>query len=376
MEQGVKLRLSVEGHAQVSQALRDTSAGLAGVAAAAEQAGAGTRQGMDVAVKGIGSLRAEAVSATSALSTLVQAIGGVAILRGLAGGVLAAADSVWQLRSRLQLATESTTESESVLTCINEVGRNSYKSVADVSEVFLQSATPMRELGFTTQQTLDLTEALSVSLVVSGANAQSSASAIAQFGQAMQLGVLRGQEFNTVVATAPRFAAALAATLGKTRAELKQMADAGQLTVAELAKASNQLDQLRAEADAMPTTIEDARTRARDAFGAWSADVNESTGIVRALVAVIDTLAQHIDTVMRVALIGSIPACAGETNAAACRARIARSRSSRSTGPIEVSASRASSSASRCWSAAARCSTVARRTLSVSVCSMRTVCAL
>ncbi len=198
------------------------------------------------------------------------------------------ADQAGQLRSRIQLVTGAGEKYLAVQQRIEQVARSSYKSVADISEVFVNSAKPMQQLGMSTQQTLDLMEAFSVGLVVSGANAQASASAIYQFGQAMQTGVLRGQEFNTVLQTNSAFVDALEKSLGKSRAELVAMARDGKLTVKDLAGVASELDNLRESADSMPVTWEDAMTRMRDALMKFFDAVNTESGVLQVLYTYLD----------------------------------------------------------------------------------------
>jgi tape measure domain-containing protein len=65
---------------------------------------------------------------------------------------------------------------------------------------------------------------------LSGASASASDAAITQLIQGLQSGVLRGEEFNSVMEQAPRLAQALAAGLGVTTGQLRAMAQAGELT--------------------------------------------------------------------------------------------------------------------------------------------------
>lgn len=204
------------------------------------------------------------------------------------------ADQAGQLRSRIQLVTGAGEKYLAVQQRIEQVARSSYKSVADISEVFINAAKPMQQLGMSTQQTLDLMEAFSVGLVVSGANAQASASAIYQFGQAMQTGVLRGQEFNTVLQTNSAFVDALEKSLGKSRAELVAMARDGKLTVKDLAGVASELDNLRESADSMPVTWEDAMTRMRDALMKFFDTVNTESGALQVLYAYLDLVGEAL----------------------------------------------------------------------------------
>jgi tape measure domain-containing protein len=72
----------------------------------------------------------------------------------------------------------------------------------------------MREYGYSSSQVLDITEAISTGLKLSGANAQESSSVITQFSQALAQGVLRGEEFNAVNESGDRVIRALAAGMG------------------------------------------------------------------------------------------------------------------------------------------------------------------
>lgn len=209
------------------------------------------------------------------------------------------ADAIGQMDSRLQMATASQAEFNFAQSRLEDISRRSYRAIAETSEVFLRSIGPMRELGYATGEVLDMTEAVSLSLVVSATNAQTGTSVIEQFGKAMELGALRGDQFNTVIAGSPRLAQALAEGLGVTRQELRLMAEAGQLTTDVVLPAlSGQLAALRAEAENMPITVEDAMVRLRDSFGRFVADANKSTGATVSLAQGIDALANHIDVLM------------------------------------------------------------------------------
>jgi phage-related minor tail protein len=56
----------------------------------------------------------------------------------------------------------------------------------------------MREYGYSSDEVLKITEAVSTGLKLSGANTQEASSVITQFSQALAQGVLRGEEFNAV----------------------------------------------------------------------------------------------------------------------------------------------------------------------------------
>ena len=81
-----------------------------------------------------------------------------------------------------------------------------------------------------TAEALRLTETVNQAVRLSGASAQASEAALTQLIQGLQGGVLRGDEFNSVMEQAPRLAKALADGLGVTTGALRTMAEAGQLS--------------------------------------------------------------------------------------------------------------------------------------------------
>src|SRR5574338_259213 len=77
---------------------------------------------------------------------------------------------------------------------------------------------------------LSLTESISQALRISGASAAEAQSSLLQFGQALASGVLRGEEFNSVVENSPRLAKALADGLNVPIGRLRKLAAEGRLT--------------------------------------------------------------------------------------------------------------------------------------------------
>jgi tape measure domain-containing protein len=85
-------------------------------------------------------------------------------------------------------------------------------------------------LGRTQEQAIGITELITKALKASGAEGASASAALAQLGQALDSGVLRGEEFNSMSEQAPILLDLLAKSLGVTRGELRKMAEDGKLT--------------------------------------------------------------------------------------------------------------------------------------------------
>ncbi|MCU6209440.1 tape measure protein, partial [Enterobacter cloacae] len=86
------------------------------------------------------------------------------------------------------------------------------------------------QYGVTGRQVAQITETINKAMIVSGATTAESTAAIIQFSQGLQSGVLRGDEFRSVMEQAPRLGKMIADGLGVGTAGLRQMANTGQLT--------------------------------------------------------------------------------------------------------------------------------------------------
>ena len=91
---------------------------------------------------------------------------------------------------------------------------------------------------------------------LSGASATEAQSSLLQFGQALASGVLRGEEFNSVVENSPRLAQALADGLNVPIGRLRKLAEEGRLTADVVVNAlMSQKDKLASEYAQLPATV-------------------------------------------------------------------------------------------------------------------------
>lgn len=226
------------------------------------------------------------------------------VLRRLAGIVAGAlsvrqvvqyADAWTDLRSRVDLATVSQEAGAAVMNRLAAMARRTYSSLGQTTESWLANATALRELGLTTAESLDFTEALNNAMVVSGARAERAASVQNALSKAMALGRLSGDNLNTVIQSGGRLAELLAEELGTTVSGLRTLGQQGAITgdVIRTALIGN-LELLREEADSMPATIGDAFTLIGNAalqlVGTWDQVFGASSMVATTLIAVADNM--------------------------------------------------------------------------------------
>ena len=226
------------------------------------------------------------------------------------GHLISLADEWSSVNARLKQASQSSEDFTESQRSLMEISQRTGTAFSDNASLFARSAASMREYGYSSQQVLDVTEAISTGLKLSGASTSEASSVITQFSQALAQGVLRGEEFNSVNENGDRVIRALAAGMGVARKDLKAMADQGMLTADKVVPALiSQLGTMRGEFEAMPQTVSAATTKIENAFMAWVGGVNEATGATSTLVAVMNTVSDNIDTVATAA--GALAAIGG-----------------------------------------------------------------
>ncbi|EFH5640890.1 phage tail tape measure protein [Escherichia coli] len=214
------------------------------------------------------------------------------------GHLISLADEWNSVNARLKQASQSSDDFQASQRELMAISQRTGTAFSDNASLFARSAASMREYGYSSEEVLKVTEAISTGLKLSGASTAEASSVITQFSQALAQGVLRGEEFNSVNENGDRVIRALAAGMGVARKDLKAMADDGKLTADKVVPALiSQLGALRDEYAAMPDTVSSSATKVENAFMAWVGGANEASGVTKTLSGVLNGIAGNIDTV-------------------------------------------------------------------------------
>ncbi len=214
------------------------------------------------------------------------------------GHLISLADEWNSVNARLKQASQSSDDFQVSQRELMAISQRTGTAFSDNASLFARSAASMREYGYSSEEVLKVTEAISTGLKLSGASTAEASSVITQFSQALAQGVLRGEEFNSVNENGDRVIRALAAGMGVARKDLKAMADNGKLTADKVVPALiSQLGALRDEYAAMPDTVSSSATKVENAFMAWVGGANEASGVTKTLTGVLNGVADNIDTV-------------------------------------------------------------------------------
>lgn len=243
-------------------------------------------------------------SMASSLITPMAGIGAALGTRELAQ----LADTWSDLTSRINIAAGSQAKGVEVMGRLGEMARMTYSGLEQTTESYLSNSTAIKDLGYSTDQTLDYTEALNNALVVSGAKGDKAARVIDALSKSMALGKLQGDNLNTVISTGDRVARALAAGLGTSVSGLRTLGAQGKITGRDIVTAlTSQMATLRKEAESMPATISDGFQLLNNAMLQYVGNADTATGIsakvAEALIIIADNFDKVADSGLQVAAV-------------------------------------------------------------------------
>ena len=280
----------------LKRALNSAQQSLGELASTAKTAGDKAARGMAEVKAGMSAFGDQVATAKTQLLAFLS----INWAAGKVQEIVQVADAWNMMGARLKLATAGQNEFVTAQKALFDIAQRIGVPIQEVSTLYGKLQQAVRMLGGEQKDALTITESISQALRLSGASATEAQSSLLQFGQALASGVLRGEEFNSVVENSPRLAQALADGLNVPIGRLRKLAEEGRLTADVVVNAlMSQKDKLAAEYSQLPATVSQAFQRLQNAFGQWVAQVDAATGITKKLADGLTWLATNLDTVMQ-----------------------------------------------------------------------------
>ena len=212
------------------------------------------------------------------------------------------ADGYTEIQNKLRLVESASISSSRGLNNVFDIALKTNQSINATSGVYQRFAQNAETLKISQAQIASLTETVSKAVAVSGASAGAADAALTQFGQALGSGILRGDEFNSVMEQTPALAKAIATGLGVTTGELRNMAKEGKLTmdvlVPALERAKESVDE---QFNTRILTISAAFENLNTSAIKWIGELDKSTGASEAFAKAINEIANHLTVVASLA---------------------------------------------------------------------------
>lgn len=192
--------------------------------------------------------------------------------------LIAFADTWNQMNGRLRLASSSSEDFATAQRTLMEISQRTGTSLEANNNLYSRIAQSMRDAGYASSDVAKVTETVATSLKLSGASTEEASSVITQLSQALASGVLRGEEFNSIMENGGRLVKLLAQGLGTTVGGLRAMANNGELTTDKIVPLLTNVEILRKEFETLPDSVSGSAQKVQNAFLAWVGGANDAVG--------------------------------------------------------------------------------------------------
>lgn len=232
-----------------------------------------------------------------AVNALVGAMAALGV--GLGVKELAeAADSYAMLSAKIQQSTKDSGNFEQAMSGVHQIALQTNSTLDNTGALFTRLNTVAKDMGKSQQFALEMTSTVTKAIQLGGSSTQEAEAAVTQFIQAMQGGVLRGEEFNSIMEGGYGLAEALAKGLGVTTGELRKMAENGELSaervLAALAKQKAGVDAQYAE---LPLTIGNALQKIATQWQILIGEMDRANGASATVAQWLSVLADNLNIV-------------------------------------------------------------------------------
>ena len=228
-------------------------------------------------------------TATKAIATMAAAFATSQIIK--------AADAYSMMNARVSRFTDSAESATAVMRSLTNYANAAGAEVGSAVAVFTSLSGALQDVGTSQTDILRLTETLNKLGVIGGSSVDEVSNALRQFAQSMAGGVVRAEEFNSIIENTPEIARAIGAGMNLSMGQLRTAMLNGQLTSeAVLNSLMSQTETVDAQFAKMPRTVSAAMQTMENEFGGFVGVLNGSTGATSTLAGGIDALSDALVT--------------------------------------------------------------------------------
>lgn len=229
------------------------------------------------------------------LGELKGVLAGYAGLRGLQA-LVRSVDTYSDVIGKLKQVTNGESELAEAKAKSFDISQKYFQRLDATVTLYGRASRALDAYGYSQQTVAKLTETVSAGLLVDRATTAEASSAVLQLSQALGTGALRGEEFNAVNEAAPSVMLALADSLGQPIGKLRDMAEAGELTIDKLVDAwtGPNAAKIIAGASEVPLTIGRAWQNTKNEIIRYVGEIDQSTGASQGAAAFISALGRNL----------------------------------------------------------------------------------
>ncbi|WP_314412165.1 tape measure protein [Pantoea septica] len=213
-----------------------------------------------------------------------------------AGRIISIADQMSILQARVERLSPSIEVARSTMASLSAIAAQTGSSLDDTERLWEKLTQSLKSAGVSNSQVLALTETLQKIGTVGGSSSEEMSLALRQFGQSLDGGIIRAEEFNSIIEQMPELARQMAAGLGISVGDLRKRMLESKLTAEDALNAiRSQAGKVSEEFDKMPSSVERAKNSLDVAFKNVISDLNESIGLTRSLAGAMTQLSNNLN---------------------------------------------------------------------------------
>jgi tape measure domain-containing protein len=213
--------------------------------------------------------------------------------------ILRLTNTYQSLQNQLRVVTDSQTELNAAQTRLTEIAQATRAPLQSTVELFSRASIAADELGASQEQLFRLTEITGEALAVQGSSAAESAGALRQLSQSFSSGIVRAEEFNSILEGAFPLAQAAARgfdAAGGSVGRLRNLVVEGEVSSKEFFDAilagSEELDEQFANTE---VTISQAFTTIQNSLIGFVGALSETSGAGAGLTTILQGISEQID---------------------------------------------------------------------------------
>lgn len=212
------------------------------------------------------------------------------------------ADSYTGMVNKLKLVTEGQSQLSIAMADTHKIAQSTASDWGSVVDVYTKFQKISEKLGLSQTDVARITETVTKAVAISGASADDAQRSLRQFSQGLSLGVLKGQDLNSVMSQTPGLTDAIAKGMGVTSDKLKQMGTDGilstQKVVEALQKVASSTDKDFAET---ATTVAASFSLIKNETIKMVGEFDSATGASKTFVQGMTLLSENMDVVTKAA---------------------------------------------------------------------------
>ena len=210
--------------------------------------------------------------------------------------IIAIGDEMVTLQARIARLSPSIDVAKETLASLSAIAAQTGNSLSETERLWESLTTALKETGATNSQILGLTSTLQKIGTIGGSSTEEMANALRQFGQSISGGIVRAEEFNSILEQMPELARQIAAGLGISIGDLRKKMLEGKLTAQDALNAiQRQSQSVNEEFDKMPVSIDRAKNSLDVAFKNAINDLNQAIGLTTTLAGLMQSVADNLN---------------------------------------------------------------------------------